>query len=216
MELKGSKTEKNLYTAFTGEVQAYAKYHYYYEKAKEEGYEQLAEFFKYTADNELTHARLIFEKLGFLKDTSKNLEDAISAEAFEYNELYKEFSEVAKEEGFTQIAKLFQGLRAIEHQHEIRFKALLDNLENNKVISNKGNDVTKEYNLGAKIALELAKKYNCKKALLMEKSPSCGVKKIYDGTFSKNLIDGMGITTKLLYENKIEVYSKDEIDLLLR
>ena len=89
-------------------------------------------------------------------------------------------------------------------------------IKGDKVISNKGNDVTKEYNLGAKIALELAKKYNCKKALLMEKSPSCGVKKIYDGTFSKNLIDGMGITTKLLYENKIEVYSKDEIDLLLR
>lgn len=89
-------------------------------------------------------------------------------------------------------------------------------IKGDKVISNKGNDVTKEYNLGAKIALELAKKYNCKKALLMEKSPSCGVKKIYDGTFSKNLIDGMGITTKLLYESKIEVYSKDEIDLLLR
>ena len=89
-------------------------------------------------------------------------------------------------------------------------------IKGDKVISNKGNDVTKEYNLGAKIALELAKKYNCKKALLMEKSPSCGVRKIYDGTFSKNLIDGMGITTKLLYENKIEVYSKDEIDLLLR
>ncbi len=89
-------------------------------------------------------------------------------------------------------------------------------IKGDKVISNKGNDVTKEYNLGAKIALDLAKKYNCKKALLMEKSPSCGVKKIYDGTFSKNLIDGMGITTKLLYENKIEVYSKDEIDLLLR
>ena len=89
-------------------------------------------------------------------------------------------------------------------------------IKGDKVISNKGNDVTKEYNLGAKIALDLAKKYNCKKALLMEKSPSCGVKKIYDGTFSKNLIDGMGITTKLLYESKIEVYSKDEIDLLLR
>lgn len=89
-------------------------------------------------------------------------------------------------------------------------------IKGDKVISNKGNDVTKEYNLGAKKALELAKKYNCKKALLMEKSPSCGVKKIYDGTFSKNLIDGMGITTKLLYENKIDVYSKDEIDLLLR
>ena len=89
-------------------------------------------------------------------------------------------------------------------------------IKGNKVISNKGNDVTKEYNLAAKIALDLAKKYNCKKALLMEKSPSCGVKKIYDGTFSKNLIDGMGITTKLLYESKIEVYSKDEIDLLLR
>lgn len=89
-------------------------------------------------------------------------------------------------------------------------------IQGNKVISNSGKDVTTEYNLGAKIALDLAIKYNCKKALLMEKSPSCGVRKIYDGTFSKTLIDGMGITTRLLYENGIEVYSKDEIDQLLK
>lgn len=89
-------------------------------------------------------------------------------------------------------------------------------IQGNKVISNSGKDVTTKYNLGAKIALDLAIKHNCKKALLMEKSPSCGVRKIYDGTFSKTLIDGMGITTRLLYENGIEVYSKDEIDQLLK
>lgn len=140
MKLKGSNTEKNLYTAFTGEVQAYAKYHFFYEKAKEEGYEQLAEFFKYTAENELTHARLYFNMLGFLRNTKENLEDAISSESFEYNDMYKKFYDEAMEEEFTQIARLFQGVGAIEHSHEMRFSALLNNLENDKIF-NKENSV---------------------------------------------------------------------------
>ncbi len=88
-------------------------------------------------------------------------------------------------------------------------------ISGNKVINNKMKDVTFEYNKGAKIALELAIKNNCKKALLKEKSPSCGVNYIYDGTFSGNIICGMGITTKLLVSNNIDVYSENEIDLLL-
>lgn len=140
MELKGSNTEKNLYTAFTGEVQAYAKYQYFAGKAKEEGYEQIHEFFNYTALNELEHAKLYFELLGFLGDTLKNLEDAVQSEAFEYNDMYKKFYDEAIDEGFTQIARLFQGIGAIEHSHEMRFKALLNNLENDKVF-NKENSV---------------------------------------------------------------------------
>lgn len=88
-------------------------------------------------------------------------------------------------------------------------------ISGNKVINNKMKDVTFEYNKGAEIALELAIKNNCKKALLKEKSPSCGVNYIYDGTFSGNIICGMGITTKLLVSNNIDVYSENEIALLL-
>ena len=88
-------------------------------------------------------------------------------------------------------------------------------ISGNKVINNKMKDVTFEYNKGAEIALELAIKNNCKKALLKEKSPSCGVNYIYDGTFSGNIICGMGITTKILVSNNIDVYSENEIDLLL-
>lgn len=88
-------------------------------------------------------------------------------------------------------------------------------ISGNKVINNKMKDVTFEYNKGAEIALKLAIKNNCKKALLKEKSPSCGVNYIYDGTFSGNIICGMGITTKLLVSNNIDVYSENEIELLL-
>lgn len=88
-------------------------------------------------------------------------------------------------------------------------------ISGNKVINNKMKDVTFEYNKGAEITLELAIKNNCKKALLKEKSPSCGVNYIYDGTFSGNIICGMGITTKILVSNNIDVYSENEIDLLL-
>ena len=106
MELKGSKTEKNLMTAFTGEVGAHAKYQYFSERAKKDGYEQISEIFKYTSENELQHAKLWFKELGLLNDTLENLKVAASGENFEWTEMYKEFAEVADEEGFTNIASL--------------------------------------------------------------------------------------------------------------
>ena len=135
MELTGSKTEKNLYTAFSGEVQAHAKYQYFSEKAKQDGYEQIAEIFKYTAQNELTHAKLWFEALGFLGNTLENLNDAASGENFEWSEMYKEFAKTAKEEGFTQIARLFDGVANIEKYHEARYNALIENIKENSVFS---------------------------------------------------------------------------------
>jgi len=133
MELKNTQTEKNLLTAFTGEIQAHAKYKYFSEKAKQEGYEQIAEIFMYTANNELEHAKLWFTRLGYLGKTLENLEDAASGENFEWSKMYKEFAEVAKEEGFIQIANLFDGVANIEKHHEDRFQALRDNINNNEV-----------------------------------------------------------------------------------
>lgn len=133
MKLENSQTEKNLMTAFTGEVQAYAKYKYFSDKAKQEGYEQIAEIFKYTADNELEHARLWFNHLGLLKNTLDNLMTAASGENFEWSKMYKEFAETAKQEGFNQIARLFQGVAAIEKHHEERYNKLIQNMENNEV-----------------------------------------------------------------------------------
>lgn len=133
MELKNSKTEKNLLTAFTGEVQAHAKYKYFADKAKQDGYEQIAEIFKYTAENELEHARIWFTRLGYLRDTLSNLDVAASGENFEWSEMYKEFADTAEEEGFAQIAKLFRGVADIEKHHEERYRALIDNINNNEV-----------------------------------------------------------------------------------
>lgn len=133
MNLEESKTYKNLMTAFTGEVQAHAKYKYFADKAKKEGYEQIAEIFCYTAENELEHAKLWFTHLGLLKDTLTNLETAASGENFEWSEMYKEFAQTAKEEGFTQIEKLFNGVANIEKHHEERYNKLKANIENNEV-----------------------------------------------------------------------------------
>lgn len=133
MNLKESKTYKNLLTAFTGEVQAHAKYKYFSDKAKNEGYEQIAEIFCYTAENELEHAKLWFNQLGLLKGTLENLKTAASGENFEWNKMYKEFAQTAKEEGFVQIEKLFRGVAEIEKHHEERYNQLISNIENNKV-----------------------------------------------------------------------------------
>ena len=135
MELKGSKTEKNLMTAFTGEVGAHAKYLYFSEKAKKDGYEQIAEIFKYTSFNELEHAKLWFKELGLLNDTLENLKVASSGENFEWSKMYKEFAEIADEEGFTTIARLFRGVADIEKHHEIRYNALIANIENDEVFT---------------------------------------------------------------------------------
>ena len=134
MELKGSKTEQNLMTAFAGESQARNKYTYYASQAKKDGYEQIAEIFTRTADNEKEHAKLWFKLLhdGKVPDTMTNLKDAAAGENYEWTEMYAEFAKVAEEEGFFAIAKLFEGVAKIEAEHEARYNALLENVEKKK------------------------------------------------------------------------------------
>ena len=135
MELKGSKTEKNLMTAFAGESQARNKYTFYASKAKKEGYEQIAAIFEETANNEKEHAKLWFKALhdGSVPSTLENLKDAANGENYEWTDMYKEFSETAKEEGFLDIAILFRMVGDIEKEHEERYRALLANIENDRV-----------------------------------------------------------------------------------
>ena len=134
MELKGSKTEQNLMAAFAGESQARNKYTYYASKAKKEGYEQIAEIFEITANNEKEHAKMWFKLLhdGEVPVTIANLKDAASGENYEWTDMYKEFAMVAKKEGFSAIAKMFEGVAKIEEEHEKRFNALLENVEKKK------------------------------------------------------------------------------------
>lgn len=158
MDLKGSKTEKNLYTAFTGEAMAHTKYLIYSDKAKNEGFEQIGELFKYTAENELEHARIWFENLGFLSTTLNNLYDAKSGENFEWSKMYKDFANVAKDEGFTKIAKLFENIAEIEKSHEERYSKLLANIENNEVFSKSSDVVWECRNCGHKVIATSAPK----------------------------------------------------------
>ena len=133
MELKGSRTEQNLLTAFAGESQARNKYTYFASVAKKEGYEQIAEIFQKTADNEKEHAKLWFKHLGELKTTAENLAAAAAGENYEWTDMYAEFAKVAEEEGFTAIAYQFKAVAAIEKAHEERYRALLSNVEMQKV-----------------------------------------------------------------------------------
>ena len=135
MDLKGSRTEANLMAAFAGESQARNKYTYYASAAKKAGYQQIAQIFEETANNEKEHAKIWFKLLkgGDLSDTEKNLEDAASGENYEWTEMYSEFAKVAKEEGFTQIAALFEMVAKIEKEHEERYRALIANIKENKV-----------------------------------------------------------------------------------
>ena len=134
MELKGSKTEQNLMTAFAGESQARNKYTYYASKAKKDGYEQIAAIFEETANNEKEHAKLWFKQLhgGEVPDTLTNLKDAASGENYEWTEMYAEFAKVAREEGFNEIAFLFEQVAEIEKNHEERYLKLVSHsLANN-------------------------------------------------------------------------------------
>ena len=129
MELKGSKTEKNLLIAFAGESQARNKYTYYASKAKKEGYEQIAELFLETAENEKEHAKIWFKLLhDGVPSTVENLKDAAAGENYEYTEMYAEMAKVAKEEGFDDIAEKFLQVAAVEKHHEERYLALLERL----------------------------------------------------------------------------------------
>lgn len=143
MELKGSKTEENLKTAFAGESQARNKYTYFASKAKKEGYQQIAAIFEETAANEKEHAKIWFKLLegGSVKSTVENLKAAADGENYEWTDMYDEFAKTAKEEGFDDIAKLFEGVAAIEKEHEARFKKLLDNINDKLVFSSEGDSI---------------------------------------------------------------------------
>ena len=133
MELKGSRTEKNLMTAFAGESQARNKYTYFASVARKEGYEQIAAIFEQTANNEKEHAKLWFKALGELGDTAQNLAAAAEGENYEWTEMYKEFADVAEEEGFAKLAYQFRAVAEIEKAHEERYRKLLNNVEMQQV-----------------------------------------------------------------------------------
>ena len=131
MEFKGSRTEANLAAAFAGESQARNKYTYYASKARKEGYEQIAAIFEETANNEKEHAKLWFKLLhdNDIPNTAANLKDAAAGENYEWTAMYKEFADVADEEGFTSIAATMRMIASVEKSHEERYRKLLDNLE---------------------------------------------------------------------------------------
>ena len=157
--LKGTKTEANLWYAFAGESQARNKYTYYASKAKKEGYEQIAALFLETAENEKEHAKLWFKELGGIGTTSENLKAAAAGEHKEWTEMYAEFAKVAEEEGFPRIAAKFRGVLEIEKHHEERYLALLANVENDEVFTKKtGLSVWKCRNCGHIMVTEAAPK----------------------------------------------------------
>ena len=129
----GTKTEKNLWEAFAGESQARNKYTYFASVAKKAGFEQIAELFLKTAENEKEHAKLWFKELGELGDTAENLLHAAEGENFEWTDMYDRMAKEAEEEGFKELAAKFRGVAAIEKSHEDRYRALLNNVETQKV-----------------------------------------------------------------------------------
>ena len=137
MELKGSKTEANLLAAFAGESQARNKYTYYASQARKDGYEQIAAIFEETANNEKEHAKLWFKELhgGEVPSTLENLNDAANGENYEWTDMYERMAKEAREEGFTRIANLFEGVAKIEKEHEERYQKLLDDLKAQKTFA---------------------------------------------------------------------------------
>ena len=148
--IKGTKTEKNLMEAFAGESQARNKYTYFASKAKKEGYEQIAALFLETADNEKEHAKIWFKLLhgGEVPTTTENLKAAADGENFEWTDMYDRMAKEAKEEGFDQIAFLFESVGKIEKEHEARYRKLLENIEGDLVFSKDGDCIWKCRNCG--------------------------------------------------------------------
>lgn len=161
MDLKGTKTEKNLMTAFAGESKARVKYEYYASQAKKDGYNQIQEIFEETSRNEKEHAKLWFKALhgGKIPSTEENLLDAANGENYEWSDMYKEFAETAREEGFDELAKLFDGVAGVEKEHEKRYLHFLDNIKEGKVFKREDERLWKCRNCGhiysSKEALEL-------------------------------------------------------------
>ena len=148
-ELKGSKTEANLLTAFAGESQARNKYTYFASKARKDGYVQIAQIFEETAATEKEHAKMWFKLLnGGIGDTLANLKAAADGENYEWTDMYAGFAKTAKEEGFDQIATLFEEVGKIEKEHEERYRKLAKNLEEGLVFSKDGDAVWQCINCG--------------------------------------------------------------------
>ncbi|MGI6746341.1 MAG: Rubrerythrin-1 [Firmicutes bacterium ADurb.Bin300] len=148
-ELKGTRTHANLMAAFAGESQARNKYTYYASKAKKDGYEQIAQLFLETAENEKEHAKIWFKLLyNGVQDTVTNLKEAAAGENYEWTDMYETFAKQAREEGFEEIAKLFEGVAAIEKHHEERYLKLLENIEEGIVFSRDGEKIWKCRNCG--------------------------------------------------------------------
>ena len=139
----GTKTEENLKAAFAGESQARNKYTYFASRAKKDGYEQIAAIFLETADNEKEHAKMWYKELhgGAVEDTPTNLKTAAEGENYEWTDMYKGFAEVAREEGFDELAEKFEGVAEIEKHHEERYRKLLENINDKKVFSKDGDAI---------------------------------------------------------------------------
>jgi rubrerythrin len=148
--IKGSKTEKNLLAAFAGESQARTRYTYFSSAARKEGFEQIANIFAETADNEKEHAKVFFKHLeggdveitamypaGMIKDTKSNLEAAAAGEQLEWTKLYQDFGKIALEEGFSEVARSFEQIAKVERFHEARYRKLINNIANNQVFKKK-------------------------------------------------------------------------------
>lgn len=149
MNLKGTKTERNLQEAFAGESQARNKYTYFASKAKKDGYVQIAAIFEETANNEKEHAKMWYKLLnGGVSDTAANLKAAAEGENFEWTDMYVRFAKEAREEGFDEIAAQFEGVAAIEKEHEERYRKLLKNVEGGVVFSKDGDVIWQCINCG--------------------------------------------------------------------
>ena len=148
--IKGTKTEQNLMEAFAGESQARNKYTYYASKARKDGYEQIAALFEETAANEKEHAKIWFKLLhdGAVPSTIENLKDAAAGENYEWTDMYDRMAKEAREEGFEEIARLFEGVGAIEKEHEARYRKLLSNIEGGLVFSRDGDCIWQCANCG--------------------------------------------------------------------
>ena len=177
-ELKGKRTRENLCTAFAGESQARNKYTFFAAKARAEGYNQIADLFEETANNERAHAKMWFQILGGISDsTAENLKAAAAGEHDEWTDMYPTFAKVAREEGFNDIARLFEGVAAIEKAHEERYKRLLNDVEKGLVFSSDGDAIWQCANCGHIVVGKRAP----------EMCPVCGHPKAY---FMKTTKDG--------------------------
>lgn len=176
MDLKGSKTEQNLRKAFSGESEARNKYTFFASVAKKEGYEQISELFTITADNEKEHAKLWFKELNGIGNTMENLLNAAGGEHYEWTQMYKEFAETAKAEGFTKLAERFELIANIEKEHEERYLALAKNLKDNTVFAKDDINVWRCRNCGHSHTGKFAP----------DKCPACDHPKSYFEIASKN------------------------------